>query len=301
MDSSTNSLSFDLHTYRWPSQNIENQQLRGVILIFMGFGSHIQRYSLVAKIFNESGYDVVGFDYKNFGKSAQDPKFKGFIEDIEKFYNEGYQFLQVVRDYYNHRDDLTQNQKDTLTYIAFGFSLGGQLAVGVQQLSVKNSTPGFDALILNAPNFTMKFREPLEIVQKQLLDFMNGDISTPMSKDYNQFSEFGDKGMFKFYQDDDLVIRSATYCQTLLLNSEPSQQYKDGFKFINVPVYLALARNDSVVDNEESRKFMQSIITGESFKQCKEYDCEHPLLYNENVYEQLVNDEIQWLESIINF
>ena len=34
-----------------------------------GYGSYINKFAYIAKVFAEHGYDVVGFDFKGFGYS----------------------------------------------------------------------------------------------------------------------------------------------------------------------------------------------------------------------------------------
>ena len=59
-----------LYCYKWPGKGVdESNEPKGVVLIFHGQGSHLGRYGHIAQMFNEHGYDVVGYDSCGFGKS----------------------------------------------------------------------------------------------------------------------------------------------------------------------------------------------------------------------------------------
>lgn len=48
-----------------------------------GYGSYVDKFAYVAKLFTEKGIDVIGMDYKGFGHSEGT---RGLIEDRHQFY-----------------------------------------------------------------------------------------------------------------------------------------------------------------------------------------------------------------------
>jgi len=106
----------------------------------------VQRYSLIARMFVMNGYDVVGFDYKGFGRSEGQ---RGYIGDNEKFYEDGLNFLDQVRGYY------AAKLRQSGPLIAFGFSVGCTVIAAVSIIKARRKEPGFDAVVMNAPNFKL--------------------------------------------------------------------------------------------------------------------------------------------------
>jgi acylglycerol lipase len=59
-----------------------------------GYGSYIDKFAYVSKIFAENGHEVVGFDFKGFGHSEGT---RGLIDDTEVFLHEAIEFFKKVR------------------------------------------------------------------------------------------------------------------------------------------------------------------------------------------------------------
>lgn len=57
--------------------------------MFHGFGSYVGKYTHLAKMFVESGYEVCGLDALGFGLSGG---IRGFIKNQEEFYRDGLNF-----------------------------------------------------------------------------------------------------------------------------------------------------------------------------------------------------------------
>ena len=112
------------------------------------------KYSYIAKLFAEAGYDVVGYDSYGFGMSIGD---RGTIRVMENYYDDGYCFVEKVRDFY------LQKLGEMPKIIAFGYSLGARVAVAISNLSRKKAGADFfSAMLLQCP--ALKTRADLQPV-----------------------------------------------------------------------------------------------------------------------------------------
>ena len=66
-----------LQTYRYPTTQ---EKRRGIVQLIHGHGDYIGRYSYIAKMIAERGYDVVGIDQRGFGHSQGR---RGLVESRE--------------------------------------------------------------------------------------------------------------------------------------------------------------------------------------------------------------------------
>lgn len=68
-----------LHNYRWPVEGTTpSNPPKAIIIMFHGFGSYVGKYTHLAKIYVERGYEVCGLDCMGFGHSGG---LRGFIKD----------------------------------------------------------------------------------------------------------------------------------------------------------------------------------------------------------------------------
>lgn len=78
-----------LSTYRY----VTSDHPTGVIYIFNGLYYHTNHSAHVAKLFAESGYAVVGFDYRGYGKSEGE---RGEVESFESLLEDSMSFVKKV-------------------------------------------------------------------------------------------------------------------------------------------------------------------------------------------------------------
>jgi len=99
-----------------------------------------------------------------------------------------------------------------------------------------------------------------------------------------------------FYFEDELTFKVGVYCRTLLLNYRMADDYIREYGKISCPVFVAQAALDSCVCNKAMDEFFEAIGSKEKVKAV--YDDEHLILYNGLMYEQVVTDELKWLDSL---
>ena len=110
-----------------------------------GYGSYVDKFAYIAKIFVENGFDVIGMDYKGFGHSEG---IRGLIEDRDSFYNDGYQFIKKARKFY-----IELFQEQHIAFFTHGYSQGGILAHGRARLLKENDDSPLDGQLMVVPNY----------------------------------------------------------------------------------------------------------------------------------------------------
>ena len=113
-----------------------------------GYGSYVDKFAFVAKLFVEQGYDVIGMDFKGFGHSAG---LRGFINDRNEFYDNGFQFVKKARKFYQ---DLYPGKH--VPFLTMGYSQGGALALGIARYLKENGEVPLDGQIMVVPNFAIQ-------------------------------------------------------------------------------------------------------------------------------------------------
>jgi acylglycerol lipase len=88
-----------------------------------GYGSYVDKFGYVAMDFANSGYDVIGFDFRGFGHS-EGPR--GLIENTDNFIKDAIKFVEKAKEHYY---EIYKNVK--MQFVGYGYSLGGACAVAV--------------------------------------------------------------------------------------------------------------------------------------------------------------------------
>lgn len=80
------------------SPNPENpKDVKAVLVIFHGLGSHLNNGAHVAQAASQVGVGVVGFDFRGFGKSEG---IRGYIESEESHFGDCIKFIDIVEKEY---------------------------------------------------------------------------------------------------------------------------------------------------------------------------------------------------------
>ena len=81
-------------------------------MIFHGYGSWTGKYGYYAKYFADQGYDVVGFDFRGFGRTKGQ---SGHLSSWEQHIKDCWTYYDIVRADYDEK----------IPFIGCGYSLGG--------------------------------------------------------------------------------------------------------------------------------------------------------------------------------
>eukprot|EP00347_Sterkiella_histriomuscorum_P009827 403339732 len=283
--------SSKLMTSRYPFNKSLNEQEKpkAIIVLFHGLGSHMQRYIYIAKMFADAGYDVVGYDSLGFGSSEGE---RGMIHSMENYQQDGYNFIMKVQEYYAF-----QYKENSIPILAFGYSLGSRVAISCSRLQyLKDQSQLFNAFLFHAPAFGRLNRDPnyeqevKETCKTEPMKIMRPPTFTPPNEDYTFLST---------PSPDPLVFLGPWTALSQREFMEIPDYIKDYYQNISIPIYCAFAIKDSAVSNEEGEKALKQVLTPKDKIKVSYYDSEHVFLYNGQVYENVISEEIQWINQIL--
>ncbi len=124
----------DLFVRNWDLPPLEES--RGSILIIHGLGGHSNRFSGLAKMFNNLGFDVRSYDHRGFGKSSGK---RGVIPNKDSLLNDA---KQVFEDFAKDRSQVP---------FLLGNNLGGTVAATLAARKLINPS----GVILTSPIFKL--------------------------------------------------------------------------------------------------------------------------------------------------
>ncbi|CDW90331.1 UNKNOWN [Stylonychia lemnae] len=262
---------------------------KGIIVFFHGLGSHIQRYIYMAKVFAENGYDCVGYDSLGFGKSEGE---RGAINSFDNYCEDGYQFTIACRKLYQE-----QHPEKTIPFFAFGYSMGSKVSIRCQKIHKdRQNSDLFQAFLWHAPAFGRKLKLPDylkwldEISQFEPTKLVTPTKSLPPNENY----------MFLAVPHADPVSFLGPWqAKTQQQFMNIPQDIQDFSKETDIPISCAFASIDSAVDNSDALIWISQVKTPKSKVEIRSYFSEHVFLYNGQVYEEVINDDIVFLERIL--
>ncbi|CDW76358.1 UNKNOWN [Stylonychia lemnae] len=276
-----------LHTYRWPVDGTSAEKPpKAVIIMFHGFGSYVGKYTHMAHIFVERGYEVCGLDCMGFGNSEG---IRGFIKDQGEFQRDGFNFVVKAKNFYN---ELYGGKK--VPMIGWGYSQGGKLVLGIQELLQNELQDSFEGMILNTPNLKVDTSHLDEDFMKML-----SEISDPLQTIPWPFKPLKDSDFLLGYVKDELQFLGPHYGKTYYENIEIQQHIKDNYKNITVPVQLVMAKGDSVLINDDMVQMMESLSTPEDKKEIKVYEGDHYIMVDGWLYEEIITNQINFLDRVL--
>lgn len=207
----------------------------GAVVIVHGLGEHSGRYTRLVNELSAKGLRAVTFDLPGHGKS---PGVRGHLR---------------FSDVFNILDEVS---RDIGTYVLFGHSLGGLIAVRyVQERNGEN----LKGLVLSAPALTFprevsqltRFFLKIAATLVPILTIDNGIDPSQLSRN---------ERAVEAYVTDPLVHRRVS----LTLVVEILENIEKAFKkveHVKVPVLLLLGTDDRVVPPEGSRRFFELLKT----------------------------------------
>lgn len=172
-----------LFTHRWEAPNP-----RGAIVIVHGLGEHVGRYTHVAPMFVEAGFDVRGTDARGWGASegprAWVDSFETLLDDLA--------------------DDVLAAGELGVPVILLGHSLGGLISL----LYATSGRPRADRLVLSSPAIRNTLPKA-QIVAAQLLNRIAPRRGLKNPVDVTELSR--DQTVGERYSADPLVVQTSTF------------------------------------------------------------------------------------------
>ena len=270
--------------YRWQFRHyVPTSTPRARVVCIHGIQSHGGWYTHSCHQLREAGFEVFFLDRRGSGMNQERrgdaPGFRRLIDDVGEF-------LRGLRG--------TQYSVHGTHQIAppsflVAISWGGKLAVALQRRH-----PGLlDGLALLCPGFCPKvgptLRERLSILWARCVA-PRRLFPIPLN----------DPGLFtansrrqQFIRDDPLSLREAT-ARFLVESFRLDGFLRFSHAHVTVPVLLMLAERDHIIDNAQTRAFVERFASKD--KQIIEYPAAHHTLEFEPEPEHFLRDLISWLE-----
>lgn len=243
----------EIRTAVW---KVESESTKGTIVIFNGFTEFIEKYYETIGDFKNLGWNVVAFDWRGQGLSSKLllEKDKGYIEDFNQFLTDAdFVYEQKIK-------DLPE------PHCLLGHSMGGHLALR----EVQTNPDRYYKAVLCAPMQSISglktpvlskvatFFKILGFGQSYVIGGKDGNPNKTherLTSDIKRFKKWS--SIFK--KQPRLLMGSATWTwsKAAAISMSYSMQV-DQVKKVKIPVYLASAKSDVVV-NEETHEALDDI------------------------------------------
>ena len=249
VDAITVQKDLELRTAVWKTK-VEKD--KGSIMIFTGRGEFIEKYYETIRDLLRLGYNILIFDWRGQGLSSRllKNKEKGFIEDFNLF-------LEDAQAVYNQK-----MSNLPAPHFLLGHSMGGHLALR----ELQDHPFRYEKAVLCAPMQSIVgmptgvlskvalFFKALGLSQAYVIGGGKGDSNKKIDKYTSDIRRFR-KWTSIFKKEPKLLMGSATWqwSKAATVSMEYSMQPEQLAK-IKSPVYLASAKNDTIVDGETHEK-----------------------------------------------
>ncbi|MFZ6645753.1 alpha/beta hydrolase [Undibacterium sp. TJN25] len=243
---------------------------RDGIVIMHGLGEHCGRYAHVARFFNSLGFVVRTYDHRGHGKSGGA---RGDVPDDEA----------VLRDARLVINDFARQL--SAPPLLLGHSMGGLFAA---RFAVAGLAP-LRGLMLSSPALALRMSALDRMLLKAATALIPGvGISNGLNTRYLSH----DREVVKAYQDDVLVHTkiSARLLGSMLKSITYVAEHASELK---IPVLLAVAMDDRLVDPAGSRSF--STLLEPALATSHFYDGFYHEIFNEVDADRVFGDVHSWL------
>jgi pimeloyl-ACP methyl ester carboxylesterase len=250
----------------------------------------VDKFAYIAKPFVEAGYDVIGMDYKGFGHSEG---LRGFINDRNEFYDNGYQFVKKARKFYS---ELYPSVGENIPFFTMGYSQGGALSHGIARLLHENGDKPLAGQLHVVPNFAIQQDHWTEEYRKELAE---------KKQDHTQTCVFPAKPLKDWsfligYVSDELQFKGPHYAVTIDIVKEVSDADREYFNVISHPVHIVRADGDNILNNAEINRYFETIKTPADLKEIHGYDSDHYILSDGWLKDEVIANQLKFVEKVLS-
>jgi alpha-beta hydrolase superfamily lysophospholipase len=211
----------------------EGVRPRGTVLVVHGLGEHAGRYDGLARVLNEWGFQVRGYDQYGHGQSG----------GVRGVLPQDHRLLDDLADLV----ESTRNRSPDLPLVLLGHSLGGLVAAGL----VARGIVPVDGLVLSSPALAPR----LSTVQKLLLAIVprlapNFTVGNGLDPDYLSH----DPRVVQAYRNDPLVHDRISGRLARFIFDEAALVRSAAGRWL-LPTLLMYAGDDRMIDPRGSREF----------------------------------------------
>lgn len=252
----------------------------GVVVLVHGLGEHINRYNHVARAFQESGFKVVGFDQRGFGRT---PGTRGDSEGYQCTMNDIEQLIQ-------------QHYERGLPLFLFGHSMGGlhTLYFVAQRTPKQEREYPLTGVIVSAPALTPGTPPPwLKVTVGRALSaipILNG-FTVNAELDLTTLTRSADAK--KAYLEDPLVHPYISLRSAANILDAGTYMLNEGYRKFNKPVLIAFGTADKMTSYQAARDFYDKLdVVDKTFLS---FDGLFHELHNEPEQDAVLRSYVAWL------
>ncbi|KAL4475164.1 hypothetical protein ABPG74_001860 [Tetrahymena malaccensis] len=219
-----------LNTYRYPVK--ENVEKKAICIFFHGYNSHIGQSAHIAEYLSQHGIEVVGYDYRGFGKSDG---LRGYVPQLDSHMKDAIQYFKIISD---------QNNGKYPIFVS-GLSLGGltsfQLSLDKQCQNQIKGMILFAPAIKDHPLYGKEFKLKLRVFgsikpEKQIEPRKGYPVYRNMT--VNEY----------LYNEDNLYYKGNTFIGSLKHLTEGQMIAEKQYDQIKVPFLLFMGGKDKLCD-----------------------------------------------------
>jgi alpha-beta hydrolase superfamily lysophospholipase len=255
----------------------EEKSIKGTVIIVHGFGEHAGSYRELAEHIKQANYAGVIFDQRGHGHLADYPpekrgKYCGVIPSYQSFLDDIDAIAAEIKQIYPNKP-----------VILYGHSMGGNIAANYL---LKHRQSDFSCAVLESPWFGLyKEVSPFTAVAAKLLGRLSPGITTVSKLPHSDVT--GDKIKAEEMKNDPLYHNRISLRMFSGIRNACIYAIKNSAK-LSIPIYLAYARHERIVNNQAIQKFYSSC--GDNVK-IVEYDSCHAIhndLKRQDFYSDIV-------------
>jgi alpha-beta hydrolase superfamily lysophospholipase len=250
---------------------------KAVICMVHGFGEHINRYTHVAKFFNDHGYAFIGNDRRGHGmsegKRGHTSGYNAFLDEVEHL------ILKARKRY------------PKVPILLYGHSMGGNI---VLNYLVKDKDPGLLGAIITGPWIALNFQP--STVKLKMASIANKVFPGFSQKaDLNSSHLSRDPLIGKMYDKDELVTKSITAATAFSMFEKAAflDTYTSG---IDIPLLAMHGEDDKIISNIATQNFVKRNPTNIHLKL---WPGAYHEIHNETNKEEVFEYTLKWIESLI--
>lgn len=266
-------LSFDetkLFYRMFPSRNE-----KAIVVLVHGFGEHQGRYDHVINELKKIDVTVYALDLRGHGRSSG---VRGRILRFKDYLGDAHHMIQHIKKQSPHQP-----------LFVIGHSMGGLVSL----LTIISYSYEVSGLILSAPLFKIKVKLPwYQRLLGRLVAFVFPHHMAKAKITGVHLSH--DERMAKAYDDDPLVLRSATMRWFFETEKNAKKALNKTFPY---PLLLQVAGQDVVVDKDVAKRWFLTKADAQKDQTMVEYHKLFHEIYNEKERDKPISDMVNWIKE----
>lgn len=253
----------------------DSGEVKAFIVALHDWGSHSDRFKLLAEDLTGRGYGIYAFDLRGHWRNAG--KTPAHIDSIDHIKNDLMLFLEAIKEKIGSKK-----------VFLLGHSLGGLII-----LKYAVNRPNLDGLIITSPLLALAIKIP---GAKKFLKKLTKDPTDLMPFEIDQKLLTGDLKIVREYLKDKNRLKSISVKTYAEIDKEMKSILAD-VNGILCPIYILQAGDEKVADKKVTKKFFDKIKSED--KLYKEYPLALHELMAERTRAEVFQDIYIWLEKHI--